>query len=318
MATNYLSLLEYICKIKQRIKMIIPPYLKNGDTIAIVCTARSFSTEEAQKAINLAHSWGLTVELGSTIDINVNQLGGTDLQRASDLQTMLDNPEIKAVWIARGGYGTVRIIDQIDFSTFLKNPKWIIGFSDITVLHSHIHNLGVATLHAIMPFSVPKALEIAKETLFKALFNQEYQFNLPANASNKTGEANGELIGGNLSIIYSLLGSNSSIDTTNKILYLEDLDEYLYHIDRMFYNLKRNGYFNDLKGLIIGGMTDMHDNQIPFGFDVQQIVLDITKEYDFPICFDFPAGHIKDNRALKLGCMVKLKVTETQTTLTYL
>lgn len=318
MATNYLSLLEYICKIKQRIKMIIPPYLKKGDTIAIVCTARSFSTEEAQEAIILAHSWGLTVELGSTIDINVNQLGGTDLQRASDLQTMLDNPEIKAVWIARGGYGTVRIIDKIDFSTFLKNPKWIIGFSDITVLHSHIHNLGVATLHAIMPFSVPKALEIAKETLFKALFNQEYQFNLPANASNKTGEANGELIGGNLSIIYSLLGSNSSIDTTNKILYLEDLDEYLYHIDRMFYNLKRNGYFNDLKGLIIGGMTDMHDNQIPFGFDVQQIVLDITKEYDFPICFDFPAGHIKDNRALKLGCMVKLKVTETQTTLTYL
>ena len=318
MATNYLSLLEYICKIKQRIKMIIPPYLKKGDTIAIVCTARSFSTEEAQEAIILAHSWGLTVELGSTIDINVNQLGGTDLQRANDLQTMLDNPEIKAVWIARGGYGTVRIIDQIDFSTFLKNPKWIIGFSDITVLHSHIHNLGVATLHAIMPFSVPKALEIAKETLFKALFNQEYQFNLPANASNKTGEANGELIGGNLSIIYSLLGSNSSIDTTNKILYLEDLDEYLYHIDRMFYNLKRNGYFNDLKGLIIGGMTDMHDNQIPFGFDVQQIVLDITKEYDFPICFDFPAGHIKDNRALKLGCKAKLKVTETQTTLTYL
>ena len=298
--------------------MIIPPYLKKGDTIGIVCTARSFSTEESQEAILLAHSWGLTVELGSTIDVNVNQLGGTDLQRANDLQSMLENPEIKAIWIARGGYGTVRIIDQIDFSTFLKSPKWIIGFSDITVLHSHIHNLGVATLHAIMPFSVPKALEIAKETLFKALFNQQYQFNLPANASNKTGDANGELIGGNLSIIYSLLGSNSSIDTKNKILYLEDLDEYLYHIDRMFYNLKRNGYFNDLRGLIIGGMTDMHDNQIPFGFDVQQIVLDITKEYDFPICFDFPAGHIKDNRALKLGCKVKLKVTETQTTLTYL
>lgn len=298
--------------------MIIPPYLKKGDTIGIVCTARSFSTEEAQEAIHLAHSWGLTVELGSTIDVNVNQLGGTDLQRVNDLQAMLNNTNIKAIWIARGGYGTVRIIDQIDFTTFLQNPKWIIGFSDITVLHSHIHNLGVATLHAIMPFSVPKALEIAKETLHKALFNESYQFQIPSNASNKTGEAKGLLVGGNLSIIYSLLGSKSSINTKNKILYLEDLDEYLYHIDRMFYNLKRNGYFNDLKGLIIGGMTDMHDNQIPFGYDVRQIVLEITKEYDFPICFDFPAGHIPDNRALKLGTEVNLNVTETKTTLNYL
>ncbi|WCM41514.1 LD-carboxypeptidase [Flavobacterium sp. CBA20B-1] len=298
--------------------MIQPPYLQKGDTVGIICTARSFSSEAAQPAIELLQSWGLLVELGATIDVNVNQLGGTDQQRTDDLQRMLDNPNIKAIWIARGGYGTVRIIDSIDFSKFLKHPKWIIGFSDITVLHSHIHNLGVATFHAIMPYSVPKALSEAKETLRQALFNEDYQIEIPSNPSNKLGAAEGALVGGNLSIIYSLLGSKSSINTNGKILYLEDLDEYLYHIDRMFYNLKRNGYFDGLNGLIIGGMTDMHDNQIPFGYDVRQIVLDLCKEFDFPICFDFPAGHIPDNRALKLGTTVSLAITENATILKYI
>lgn len=298
--------------------MKTPAYLKKGDTVAIVCTARSYFREEAEQAVSLFESWGLQIEFGTTIDVNVNQLGGTDEQRTDDLQRMIDNPNIKAIWIARGGYGTVRIIDKIDFLNFIDNPKWIIGFSDISVLHSHIHNLGVATLHAIMPFSVPKASIEAKETLYKALFNHAYKIETPSNPSNKTGNAEGLLVGGNLSIIYSLLGSKSSLETKNKILYLEDLDEYLYHIDRMFYNLKRNGYFNDLNGLIIGGMTDMHDNQIPFGNDVQQIVLAICKEYDFPICFDFPAGHIPDNRALKLGTTVSLQVSNESTTLKYL
>src|SRR5690606_6756660 len=160
-------------------------------------------------------------------------------------------------------YGTVRIIDALDFSEFIKNPKWIIGFSDITVLHSHLNTLGIASLHAIMPYSVPKALDTAKETLQNALFNTDYDITFKSDASNKLGNAEGALVGGNLSIIYSLLGSKSSINTDGKILFLEDLDEYLYHIDRMFYNLKRNGYFDNLKGLVIGGMTDMHDNQIP-------------------------------------------------------
>lgn len=298
--------------------MKIPPYLKKGDKVAIVCTARSYSSDEAAEAINLLESWGLQIEFGSTIDVNVNQLGGTDEQRTEDLQRMLDRQDIKAVWIARGGYGTVRIIDQIDFSDFIKNPKWIIGFSDITVLHNHIHNLGVATLHAIMPYSVPRALPEARETLFNALFNRDYSFRIKTDPGNKKGVAEGLLIGGNLSIIYSLLGSQSSLDTTGKILYLEDLDEYLYHIDRMFYNLKRNGYFDKLSGLIIGGMTDMHDNQIPFGYDVKQIVHDITKEFGFPVCFEFPAGHIPDNRALKLGTMVRLEVNDEDTTLNYI
>ncbi len=298
--------------------MKTPPYLKKGDKVAIVCTARSYSSDEAVEAISLFESWGLEIEFGSTIDVNVNQLGGTDEQRTEDLQRMLDRKDIKAVWIARGGYGTVRIIDQIDFSGFVQNPKWVIGFSDITVLHSHIHNLGVATLHAIMPYSVPRALPEARETLFRALFNEEYSFRIKSDPGNKSGVTEGLLIGGNLSIIYSLLGSQSSLDTAGKILYLEDLDEYLYHIDRMFYNLKRNGYFDKLNGLIIGGMTDMHDNQIPFGYDVKQIVLDITKEFGFPVCFEFPAGHIPDNRALKLGTKVCLEVNEVETTLRYI
>lgn len=298
--------------------MTIPAYLQKGDTVAMVCTARSFSRDEAQEAVSLFESWGLNIVFGSTIDINANQLGGTDEQRANDLQKMMDDDTIKAIWIARGGYGTVRIIDKLDFSKFVKNPKWVIGFSDITVLHSHIHNLGIATLHAIMPYSVPKALSEAKETLRQALFNEDYEIKIPSNSSNKTGDAEGLLIGGNLSIIYSLLGSKSSVDTKNKILYLEDLDEYLYHIDRMFYNLKRNGYFDDLNGLIIGGMTDMHDNQIPFGYDVKQIILDLCKEYDFPICFDFPAGHIPDNRALKLGTKVSLNINNESISLKYI
>lgn len=298
--------------------MKIPAYLKKGDKVAMICTARSFSCDEAQQAVTLFESWGLKIKFGATIDVDANQLGGTDEQRTDDLQRMMDDENINAIWIARGGYGTVRIIDRLDFSGFIKKPKWIVGFSDITVLHSHLHNLGCATLHAIMPYSVPKALNEAKETLRKALFNEEYEIKTTSNLSNKYGEAEGLIVGGNLSIIYSLLGSKSSIDTKNKILYLEDLDEYLYHIDRMFYNLKRNGYFDGLNGLIIGGMTDMHDNQIPFGYDVKQIVLEICKEYDFPVCFDFPAGHIPDNRALMLGTKVLLTVNNEFTTLKYI
>ena len=183
--------------------MLIPPYLQKGDTVAMVCTARSFMSDEAQEAVALFNLWGLQIVFGATIDVNVNQLGGTDEQRTDDLQRMMDDPNIKAIWIARGGYGTVRIIDRLDFSTFIHKPKWIIGFSDITVLHSHLHNLGVATLHAIMPYSVPKALETAKETLQKALFGEVYDFKFEPDSSNKTGAGEGLLVGGNLSIIYS-------------------------------------------------------------------------------------------------------------------
>jgi muramoyltetrapeptide carboxypeptidase len=298
--------------------MIIPPYLKKGDTVALVCTARKFTPQEAQPAIELLESWGLKVKLGKTIGMDNFQLGGTDQERADDFQKMLDDDSVHAIWCARGGYGTVRIIDKIDFSSFLKNPKWILGFSDVTVLHSHIHNLGVATIHSIMPFSVPKAEELAKETLRKALFGASLMYEIPNSDYNKKGNTKGVLVGGNLSILYSLLGSKSAINTENKILYIEDLDEYLYHIDRMMMNLKRNGYFDKISGIIVGGMTDMHDNQIPFGMNAQQIILDVTKEYNIPICFDFPAGHLPDNRALILGKEVLLEVNTQNTKLEFL
>ena len=184
------------------------------------------------------------------------------------------------------------------------------GFSDVTVLHSHIHNLGVATLHSIMPFSVPKADEKAKETLKKALFGENISYEIPNSPYNKKGNTTGILVGGNLSILYSLLGSKSSINTKDKILFIEDLDEYLYHVDRMMMNLKRNGYFDQIRGIIVGGMTDMHDNSIPFGRNASEIILDITQEFDIPICFDFPAGHLSDNRALFFGKTIDFEVSD--------
>lgn len=298
--------------------MIIPPYLKKGDCVGLVCTARKFTAEEAQPALQLLESWGLKVKLGNTIGLDNFQLGGSDTERAVDFQAMLDDANIKAIWCARGGYGTVRIIDQIDFSRFTANPKWVMGFSDVTVLHSHIYTLGVASLHCIMPFSIPKADPKAIESLRQALFGEKISYTIESSSLNKNGKAKGVLVGGNLSILYSLLGSESCLDTQDKILYIEDLDEYLYHIDRMLMNLKRNGYFKNLKGLIVGGMTDMHDNSIPFGMDAYQIILDITKEYTFPICFDFPAGHLPDNRALVLGKEISLEVTDTLTKVDFL
>ncbi len=299
-------------------KMIIPPYLKKGDTVAIVCTARKFFPEDAKPAIELLESWGLKVKLGRTIGLDSCQLGGTDNERASDLQEQLDNPNVKAIWCARGGYGTVRIIDKIDFSNFKKHPKWLMGFSDVTVLHSHSNTLGVATLHSIMPFTVPKAPEEVKETLRKALFGESLEYSIPSKSYDRKGKAKGELVGGNLSILYSLLGSKSSISTKNKILFIEDLDEYLYHIDRMLYNLKRNGYFENVKGIIVGGMTDMHDNEIPFGQNEVQMITEITAEHNIPIVFEFPAGHQKDNRTLILGSQVQFEVNDKEANLKFL
>lgn len=289
-------------------RMKIPPYLKKGDTVALVCTARKFFPEEAQPAIDLLKSWGLEVKLGKTIGLDSCQLGGTDAERAADLQEMLDDDNIKAIWCARGGYGTVRIIDRLDFAKFKKHPKWIMGFSDVTVLHSHLNTMGIASLHSIMPFTVPKAPEEVKETLRKALFGEKLKYVVEAKGYELQGKAKGQLVGGNLSILYSLLGSESSLDTKGKVLFIEDLDEYLYHIDRMMQNLKRNGYFKKLEGLIVGSMADMHDNEIPFGQNEVGIITEIAREYNIPVCFYFPSGHQKDNRTLILGQEVEFEV----------
>ena len=290
--------------------MIIPPFLKAGDTVALVCTARKFSKEDAQPAIELLESWGLKAKLGHTIGLDNFQLGGTDKERATDFQSQLDDENVNAIWCARGGYGTVRIIDSLDFSNFKKQPKWIMGFSDVTVLHSQLNLERVASLHSIMPFTVPNAPEEVIETLRKALFGDVISYTFPSKSYDIKGIASGELVGGNISILYSLLGSKSAIDTKDKILFIEDLDEYLYHIDRMLYNLKRNGYFEQVTGIIVGSMTDMHDNEIPFGQNEVQIITEIAKEYQIPIAFQFPAGHQSDNRTLILGKQVDFEVND--------
>jgi len=215
--------------------MIIPPYLKKGDTIAIVATARKNVEDNLKPAISWLHSWGLEVVIGKTIGLDHNQLAGTDEERAADFQTMMDNPNIKAIWCVRGGYGTVRMIDLLDWTKFKQSPKWVIGFSDVTVLHSHLNNLGFASIHGIMPVS-SKASEEAKESLRKALFGEPLSYTVPCDQMNRYGTAKGELVGGNLSILFSLLGSPSAVNCDDKILFIEDLDEYLYHIDRMMMN----------------------------------------------------------------------------------
>lgn len=289
--------------------MIIPPYLKKGDTVAIVATARKNIEDNLQPAISWLKNWGLEVKIGKTIGLDSNQLAGTDEQRAADFQAMLDNPNIKAIWCVRGGYGTVRMIDLLDWTKFKQSPKWIIGFSDVTVLHSHLNTMGYASIHGIMPVST-KATEEAKESLRKSLFGEHLEYTVPCDQMNRYGVASGELVGGNLSILYSLFGSVSSIDCTDKILFIEDLDEYLYHIDRMMMNLKRNGCLENLKGIIVGGMTKMKDNEIPWGKNALEIIQDITKEYNIPIIYNFPAGHLADNHTLIFGKKIKLEAND--------
>lgn len=286
-----------------------PSFLKKGDKIGIIAPARKISKEEIQSAIDVFNVWGLEVVLSKNLFNVDNQFSGTDNERADALQIMLNDNSIKAIISARGGYGTIRIIDKIDFTNFRNHPKWIVGYSDITVLHSHINNFGIETLHATMPINFSKNAE-ATETLRKALFGEQLNYKFEAHPLNKKGEAEAELIGGNLSLIYALTGSVSDIDTKGKILFIEDLDEYLYHIDRMMLNLKRCGKLDHLAGLIVGGMTDMKDNTIPFGKTAEEIIIDAVKEYDYPVCFNFPAGHVEKNLALYLGKKAKLKVSD--------
>ncbi len=294
-----------------------PKYLQQGDIVAIVTTARKINRDDIQKAIELLESWGLNAVVGRTIGKEDHQFGGTDDERITDFQQAMDNDSVSAIWCARGGYGTVRILDHLDFSKFKNNPKWIIGFSDVTALHSHIHNIGIQTLHALMPITVKSNTNEAIESLKKSLFGEPVEYTVPCESLNKYGYAEGELVGGNLSMLYSLLGSKSAIKTDGKILFIEDLDEYLYHVDRMMMNLKRNGYFDNLKGLIVGGMTKMNDNTIPFGKNAEEIILDNIKEFDFPVCFNFPAGHLKDNSTLIFGKTAELNVQQNETSLIF-
>jgi len=290
--------------------MIIPEKLKIGDKIGIISSARKITMEELRPAINTLENWGLKVVLGNNLFQEDNQFSGTVEQRTADLQSMIDDNSIKAILCARGGYGTVQIIDAINFTNLKKNSKWIVGYSDVTVLHSHLNNLGIANLHATMPINFESNTKESLLSLKNSLFGNLNNIECKAHPLNKFGKIEGDIVGGNLSILYSLLGSQSDIDTTGKILFIEDLDEYLYHIDRMMMNLKRNGMLRNLKGLIVGGMSDMNDNSIPFGKTAEQIILEYTKDYDFPICFGFPAGHLSDNRGVRLGIHSVLEISK--------
>ena len=303
--------------IQAQTKMKIPPNLQKGDTIAILSTARKNIDDNLKPAIDLLHSWGLEVVIGKTIGLDDNQLAGTDVQRAEDFQQQLDNPNIKAIWCVRGGYGTVRMIDLLDFTKFKQSPKWIVGFSDVTVIHSYLNRLNIASIHGAMPVTVGKASVESIESLRKALFGESLKYEIPFSPANRLGNAKGEIVGGNLSILYSLMGSNAQIDCKGKILFIEDLDEYLYHIDRMMMSLKRCGCFDGLNGLIVGSMTKMKDNDIPWGKNANQIIADVTKEYTFPILYNFPVGHFHDNRAIIVGKQVSLEINKVSSKLTF-
>jgi len=289
-----------------------PPNLKKGDKIGITAPARKISLAEIEKAISIFEQHGFQVVYHPELFETDNQFAGSDKVRAACFKEMLDDPDIKAIISARGGYGSVRIIDKLDFSTFVNHPKWIIGYSDLTVFHSHLTTvLGVESLHAPMLLSLEKNTKQSVHGLMGVLFGKSPEYQISSHPLNKAGNAKARFVGGNLSVLYSLLGSVSFPESKGKILFLEDLDEYLYHIDRMMMGMKRAGVFNSLAGLVVGGMTDMNDNNVPFGKTAEEIISEHVREFDFPVCFGFPAGHISDNRPLIMGAEVELDVGKT-------
>jgi len=296
--------------------MIYPPYLKVGDTIGIVAPARKINRNDVAFAIRWWEEKGFRIVFGKHLCAEHNQYAGTDEERLKDLQNMLDNNDIKAIFCARGGYGTMRIVDKLDFLSFNLEPKWICGFSDITVLHSHINKIcNVATIHSATPVSMNGNNLDNLETLYLNLIGERSQYQWNPHILNRAGECSGQLIGGNLSLLYALSGSVSDVDTNNKILFIEDVDEYLYHIDRMMLQLKRAGKLAHLAGLLVGGFTKMRDNEVAFGSTFEQIVCEHCEEYDYPIAFNFPAGHDERNVAIKLGACHSLMVKHKKTTL---
>jgi muramoyltetrapeptide carboxypeptidase len=297
--------------------LIIPKYLKPGDVIGITCPAGFITDKEIQSAVQQMQNWGFNIRIGDTVNKRDFTFGGTDEERAKDFQQMLDDDSIKAIMCARGGYGSIRIIDKLDFKKFTAHPKWIIGFSDITVIHSHLNrNFNIASIHSKMCNSFPDDWNKAEPTqidsilsIKQVLTGEKMKYDVAPNTNNKTGTAEGQLVGGNLKTIESLSGSISDIKTNGKILFVEDTGEYLYSIDRMFWNLKRTGKLSELKGLIVGGFKAKPDDPgEDFGKTIYDIVLEKIKEFDYPVCFDFPVGHQKNNFALKCGVKHKLTV----------
>jgi muramoyltetrapeptide carboxypeptidase len=302
--------------------LIQPPYLKTGDTVAIVAPSGVLNgrDKEVNQAKELLKSWGLNVIVGDHVFNKANHFAGTDNERAEDFQKALDNPNIKAIWCARGGYGTVRIIDKLDYTKYKENPKWVIGYSDITAIHNQLNIEGSESIHAMMCTSLTDDLskiEEALETFKCALFGKSLNYTIVGSSYNKTGSVTAPLVGGNLTLLHTMLGSKTSIDTSGKILFIEEIGEYKYHIDRMLQSLKRAGYFKNLKGLIVGDMTKLRKNTTAWGTSIEQLILDVVAEYDFPVMFGFPAGHEDDNRALILGRPIKMIVGKDKSTVVF-
>jgi len=298
--------------------IIQPPYLKKGDKVAITCPAKKLP-HPMTDAIKLLESWGLEVVLGETVNASHYQFAGDDALRAFDLERFIKDDSIKAIFAARGGYCTIRMIDDVDFSSIKEASKWIIGFSDITVLHTHVFAVfGLQSIHGQMPMTIPDGSAESLQTLRKALFGEDFGYHFSAEKLNREGEAQGILVGGNLALLVAVSGSVSDLDYNNKILFLEDVGEYLYSIDRMMRTLKRAGKLKNLAGLMVGGFTELKDNDIPFGQTAAEIIFEVVKEYDYPVCFNFPAGHIPNNQALIFGKTLNLAVQKEHTSATYL
>ena len=303
-------------------KLIQPPYLKAGDTVAIVAPSGILKEKEGeiQKAIELLKSWDLIAVVGKHVFSQNNHFAGTDDERCEDFQKAMDDPTVSAIWCARGGYGTVRILDKLNFAKFKNHPKWLIGYSDITALHNQFHNEGFESIHAMMCTSLSDDLSEIEETVatFKeAIFGNKLAYTLDGSEYNRTGIVTAPLVGGNLTMLHTMLGSKTSIDTSGSILFIEEIGEYKYHIDRMLQSLKRAGYFDHCKGVIVGDMTKLRKNTTLWGTSIEQLILDALSEYDFPISFNMHAGHEKDNRAMILGRTVELNVTKEKSIITF-
>ncbi len=290
--------------------MRTPPRLQKGDLIALASPARSINREELKTAVDMIKNRGYRVRVDPEVTAVHHQFAGNDYLRAAHFQKLIDNPEVKAIFCTRGGYGSLRIIDKLDFSAFRRRPKWIVGFSDITAIHAALQHMAVESLHASMPVNFDSSTDEALQSLFDCLEGKKPEYTAPHHAFNRFGQSEGLLVGGNLSILCCLKGSYIFPKTKENILLIEDLDEYLYHIDRMILSLKRAGVFEGLSGLVVGGMTGMNDNQVPYGQTAEEIIREHVAGYDFPVCYGFPSGHIADNRALALGKHVELIVNE--------
>lgn len=287
-------------------------YLKQGSKVAIAAPARCVTPEEMAFAIHWLKEQGFVPVYDDRLFAVHHIFAGDDDFRASVFQEYLDNEEIEAIWLARGGYGSIRIIDKLDFTKFLQHPKWIAGFSDSTVIHGKLQRLGVPSLHSPMPFYFANKTEEAKQSLFNALTGKCLHYEFPANLLNRLGKMEGEIVGGNLSVLMGMNGSDIFPETDGKILFIEEVDEYIYHIDRMMRGLKRAGKFAHLKGLIVGGLTQIKDNTHPFGQTAEEVIAEAVSEYDYPVCFGFPAGHFDDNRVLVFGQKSRIEITKSQ------